>query len=910
MTNRFSMWPRKIKNFKKGKTSHPTSQEDNEVTPTAEMYALKGGVAAAKILEQVAGIIPVPFLSEFVKVAINVLEVCEKATAIEKEVTQLQDRVLRLALLIMDKVGKNASSDLQSQVKDLQLMLNSIITDLNQLKQQKKLLLVFFNNLNKEAISKCVNRLNAALEQFDVGHKLRTEDLLRKIESGHATVVAALSRIENAIEKTIQPHNAPFPKQDMPPRRAFHGRKSVVKEIVTLLADEGTSRVCITGTGGMGKTSVALAVMENLADSDIFCADYRFWIPCVKATSLDLFLRILYTQLRITADSYDTLDPLINELNFTKDRRLLLLDNFETPCNANDSGVNDILIRLSELPHVALMVTMTSSFPPSDEIEWQNIPLLPLDLPAARETFTNLYPTADKGADLDNLLNAVGAIPIAITLMAVDGKNSKASPKYLLQEWKTAGTEMISLVDRRISLSLNQEVVKSNPDAFTLLAVLSMLPAGTTGNNLHWWASSLTSHLAAVKSLRTAGLLEQDDGDFEASHIFVRPTIEAYMSRQNRIPTKVYEQVHDACYKFVLDHKSTLDDAKFKDDLAALATEETNIQNLLMQVDTRGLRPNALNALIAFSYYQLCTKASTVVILHALEIAQAIDDARCIAEAHLTLGKILCRLDHYDAARPHFRDAHRLFKTLPDGADHWRMGECLMWLADASKMLPKSSVDIGSLVREAQTELSDDPNHPNQKFHLAHSREAFKVLREAQSIFEELRCRASTSKCVLLTARLHASFQEYEEALPLYRQSLVIAKNVGDGRLIHDALIGLVHALIVLSNHDEAHVIISECLPDVQAGGSPLKIGQILELLGYNYVAKENPENAQSAFERARVQYSNIGSTVMGGDGKQRCSGNLTKLNDGQTTTILSDLKKWPKTTTKITSTITTVSSI
>jgi len=178
------------------------------------------------------------------------------------------------------------------------------------------------------------------------------------------------------------------------------------------------------------------------------------------------------------------------------------------------------------------------------------------------------------------------------------------------------------------------------------------------------------------------------------------------------------------------------------------------------------------------------------------------------------------------------------------------------------------------------------------------SREAFEVLREAQSIFEELGRQASTSKCVLLTARLHASFQEYEKALPLYRQSLRIAENTGDGRLIHNALIGLIQALIVLSHHDEARDIISEWLPNVQAGGSPLTIGQMLELLGYNYVAKKNLQKAQSAFERARVQYSNLGSTRMGKKSKERCSANLIKLKDDQTTAILSDLKEWPKTAT------------
>ena len=43
----------------------------------------------------------------------------------------------------------------------------------------------------------------------------------------------------------------------------FHGRDVIIKEITQLLIKEETSRVSILGAGGMGKTSVALAVVEQ-----------------------------------------------------------------------------------------------------------------------------------------------------------------------------------------------------------------------------------------------------------------------------------------------------------------------------------------------------------------------------------------------------------------------------------------------------------------------------------------------------------------------------------------------------------------------------------------------------------------------------------------------------------------------
>lgn len=42
------------------------------------------------------------------------------------------------------------------------------MADLNDIKEQKKLLLVFFRSVNKEAVGRCSDRLNEALEQFNV----------------------------------------------------------------------------------------------------------------------------------------------------------------------------------------------------------------------------------------------------------------------------------------------------------------------------------------------------------------------------------------------------------------------------------------------------------------------------------------------------------------------------------------------------------------------------------------------------------------------------------------------------------------------------------------------------------------------------------------------------------------------
>ena len=55
----------------------------------------------------------------------------------------------------------------------------------------------------------------------------------------------------------------PLVQQEMPLKpEVFHGRDDLVQDIAQLLLQEKTSRICILGPGGMGKTSVSLAVVE------------------------------------------------------------------------------------------------------------------------------------------------------------------------------------------------------------------------------------------------------------------------------------------------------------------------------------------------------------------------------------------------------------------------------------------------------------------------------------------------------------------------------------------------------------------------------------------------------------------------------------------------------------------------
>jgi len=186
--------------------------------------------------------------------------------------------------------------------------------------------------------SRCVSLLKVL--------RCQTHGLAKSIESANnlhqERVTTAFRNWKERFDPSISHPNARIPletvvRQEMPLKpEIFHGRDDLVENIAQLLLQEQTSRICILGPGEIGKTSVSLAVVELPLIKERFPGRNCIWVPCIEATSAILFLEILYIQLQVhgDGDKQVTLEKIISELGSSKEPRLILLDNFETPWNA------------------------------------------------------------------------------------------------------------------------------------------------------------------------------------------------------------------------------------------------------------------------------------------------------------------------------------------------------------------------------------------------------------------------------------------------------------------------------------------------------------------------------------------------------------------------------------------------
>ncbi|KAF8145806.1 hypothetical protein K438DRAFT_1991482 [Mycena galopus ATCC 62051] len=195
-----------------------------------------------------------------------------------------------------------------------------------------------------------------------------------------------------------------------------------------LRVEDLTSRACITGVGGMGKTSVALAVAEAAMKMNMFPKEFIFWVPCVEAKSPDLPRHILFARLRITAKTRDSLDPLSIPLSSSA--------GWPSSTIPRLMAVGDRPGRSREYPREAS--GLAADRPPrhydlwlhswTPSLDWQHRALPALDPAAARDAFKERYRDAAGGLELagaepelDSVLTAIGHIPLGITLMAPRG---------------------------------------------------------------------------------------------------------------------------------------------------------------------------------------------------------------------------------------------------------------------------------------------------------------------------------------------------------------------------------------------------------------------------------------------------------------------------------------------------------
>jgi predicted ATPase/DNA-binding SARP family transcriptional activator/Tfp pilus assembly protein PilF len=210
-------------------------------------------------------------------------------------------------------------------------------------------------------------QVSAAQRQFRVMEKLLAEEM----EGTPSPVAFALLEQIRLNHTQSAPSNRSFPPSLPTPLTRFFGRETEIAQTQTLLQTDGVRLVTLTGTGGAGKTRLALEVGACLQKAYI---DATWFVPLADVRDTKLLPTALADSLRLPhRGATPAMELVVDALAHRPS--LLILDNME---HLQDEAVSLLGELLAQVPMLKILVTSRHRLGLEGE---QEVVVLPLPIP-------------------------------------------------------------------------------------------------------------------------------------------------------------------------------------------------------------------------------------------------------------------------------------------------------------------------------------------------------------------------------------------------------------------------------------------------------------------------------------------------------------------------------------------------
>ncbi|KAJ7476748.1 hypothetical protein FB451DRAFT_1132081 [Mycena latifolia] len=379
--------------------------------------------------------------------------------------------------------------------------------------------------------------------------------------------------------------------------KIFHGRTSEVSTVIQTFGNT-IPRIAILGPGGMGKTSLARAILhhpEIVARYD----QHRIFIACDSASSTVQLAGLIGAHLGLKPGD-NPIQPVIRHFA-NNPASLLILDNLEAIWEPQDSRaeVEKFLALLTDVDHLALIITMRGAERPA-KVRWTRPfldPLSPLTQDAAHQTFIDIADGGYTLEEIDKILLLVDNMPLAIDLIAhlVDYEGLAS----VLDRWEREKTSLLSEghdrgsnLDLSISLSIESSRMLALPELRELLSLLSILPDGLSDTELVQSKLPIDNILACKAMLLSTSLAYLDDRKRLKSLVPIREYIHTRDPPMARIIQPLHQHFQELLEVYETYHGTVSNPGT----AARISSNLKNIHNILVN-DLNQDNPDLLNTI-------------------------------------------------------------------------------------------------------------------------------------------------------------------------------------------------------------------------------------------------------------------------------------------------------------------------
>jgi GTPase SAR1 family protein len=133
----------------------------------------------------------------------------------------------------------------------------------------------------------------------------------------------------------------------------FNGRDSELQDVVEIL-NQDSARIAILGTGGMGKTSLAVAALHDASVEAKY--SHQYFVPCHSTPTCAELVSAVAEHVGVQKGANLAKKVVLHFMEAPPS--LLVLYNLETPWESMlyKTDVEEFLSLLTDVPHLGLMV--------------------------------------------------------------------------------------------------------------------------------------------------------------------------------------------------------------------------------------------------------------------------------------------------------------------------------------------------------------------------------------------------------------------------------------------------------------------------------------------------------------------------------------------------------------------------
>jgi len=586
---------------------------------------------------------------------------------------------------------------------------------------------------------------------------------------------------------------APAATPLLPPDRCI-GRDAEIAGLVATLIAPRPGAVVALGGPGMGKTTLTRAVATH-PDLAARFAERRWFVPLETATDAATLRTAVVLALDGNPADPAAFDHALAALATAP--ALLVLDNLETPYDADTAATRDTLRRLIGVPSITLLCSYRGHTAPAAPAFSHQPVLPPLPPDAARRLFLELAPRIrPDDPHLVPFLRELGGVPLAIELVAL-----RAAPHDTLAElwgdWQRRGVELATdpdLPEGRLtslvrSIDLSWRSTRLHDEGRRLFRLLGVLPAGMAREDRAALLGDDTTE--AARQLLAIGLAVSSDGRLD-----LLPPVRDY-ARHRGTPERAEQALWVEHFLGLGERLGELVGRPGGDQAAArLMPEIANVEAALLAAALGPYRSGAVRAAFRFAEFcrfngrggsvlrqlaAICSEAddpqgeaeclecqadidrthfeyalANDTYTHALGIYKLIGAHDRQAWCVLCIGDIALARCRYEAAQMSYDEAHSLYRGVND------------YLGEANCMLRLSDLSLERSEYEAA---------------LAGYTEAWDRYTKLGAVLGEANCMRGIAAIQFDRGALDMAEAGYARAIPLFHE---VGDILGEANCIHD----------------------------------------------------------------------------------------------------------------------------